>query len=334
MECKQVWGVYWSATGNTRRVVERLAAGLADGLGQGCRMVDLTPQNARAQPRQFRAGDLVVVGLPTYAGKLPNKILPDVRTKLRGGGALAVGVVTFGNRSFDNALAELCVTLETDGFHTVAAAAFVGRHAFTDRLAAGRPDGDDLRQADAFARCVAERVRALAAPPPRRPCPGTPPLPITCPRGRTASRPSFSRPSHRPIRAGAAAAGSVPGSVPWGPLTRPTSRRSRGPASSARPACAAAPAEPNTLTTRPFGPMWPCWSRIFPNPRKTAFSCSGRRPRGCGGAAPCGEGCQALCGSFFDKLSQSRGLPPPALSVLWGWRRKAGRGPAFRQACV
>ena len=121
MECKQVWGVYWSATGNTRRVVERLAAGLADGLGQGCRMVDLTPQNARAQPRQFRAGDLVVVGLPTYAGKLPNKILPDVRTKLRGGGALAVGVVTFGNRSFDNALAELCVTLETDGWGRPAA---------------------------------------------------------------------------------------------------------------------------------------------------------------------------------------------------------------------
>ena len=105
MECKQVWGVYWSATGNTRRVVERLAAGLADGLGQSCRMVDLTPQNARAQPRRFRAGDLVVVGLPTYAGKLPNKILPDVQTKLQGGGALAVGVVTFGNRSFDNALA-------------------------------------------------------------------------------------------------------------------------------------------------------------------------------------------------------------------------------------
>ena len=164
MECKQVWGVYWSATGNTRRVVERLAAGLADGLGQSCRMVDLTPQNARAQPRRFRAGDLVVVGLPTYAGKLPNKILPDVQTKLQGGGALAVGVVTFGNRSFDNALAELCVTLETDGFHTVAAAAFVGRHAFTDRLAAGRPDGDDLRQADAFARCVAERVRAAPRP--------------------------------------------------------------------------------------------------------------------------------------------------------------------------
>ena len=124
MECKQVWGVYWSATGNTRRVVERLAAGLADGLGQSCRMVDLTPQNARAQPRRFRAGDLVVVGLPTYAGKLPNKILPDVQTKLQGGGALAVGVVTFGNRSFDNALAELGVTLETDGFHAVAAAAF------------------------------------------------------------------------------------------------------------------------------------------------------------------------------------------------------------------
>ena len=327
MECKQVWGVYWSATGNTRRVVERLAAGLADGLGQSCRMVDLTPQNARAQPRRFRAGDLVVVGLPTYAGKLPNKILPDVQTKLQGGGALAVGVVTFGNRSCASRWRR---TGSTPWPPPPLSAAMPLPTVWRPAGRMGTTCGRRTPLPDVWRSGCAPWRR----PPPRRPCPGTPPLPTTCPGGRTASRPSFSRPSHRPIRAGAAAAGSVPGSVPWGPLTRPTSRRSRGPASSARPACAAAPAEPNTLTTRPFSPMWPCWSRIFPNPRKTAFSCSGRRPRGCGGAAPCGEGCQALCGSFFDKLSQSRGLPPPALSVLWGWRRKAGRGPAFRQACV
>ena len=65
----------------------------------------------------------------------------------------------------------------------MAAAAFVGRHAFTDRLAAGRPDGDDLRQADAFARCVAERVRALAAPPAPAAVPGDAAAAYYVPRG-------------------------------------------------------------------------------------------------------------------------------------------------------
>ena len=62
----------------------------------------------------------MVFGMPTYAGKLPNKMLPYVQQQIHGNGALAVGVVTFGNRSYDNSLAELCAALEADGFHTVA----------------------------------------------------------------------------------------------------------------------------------------------------------------------------------------------------------------------
>ena len=55
--------------------------------------------------------------MPTYAGKLPNKMLPFVQEEILGNGALAVGLVTFGNRSFDNSLAELCACLEAGGFH-------------------------------------------------------------------------------------------------------------------------------------------------------------------------------------------------------------------------
>ena len=61
-----------------------------------------------------------------------------------GNGALAVPVVTFGNRSFDNSLAELCASLENAGFHTIAAGAFACQHAFSDTLAAGRPDREDM----------------------------------------------------------------------------------------------------------------------------------------------------------------------------------------------
>ena len=77
--------------------------------------------------------------MPTYAGKLPNKMLPYVQQQIHGNGALAVGVVTFGNRSYDNSLAELCAALEADGFHTVA-----GGLCLPPRLygrAGGRPPG-------------------------------------------------------------------------------------------------------------------------------------------------------------------------------------------------
>ena len=107
---------------------------------------------------EFDPGDLVVFAMPTYAGKLPNKMLPFVREQIHGNGALAVGVVTFGNRSYDNALAELCAVLEADGFHTVAGAAFACRHAFTDALADGRPGLGRQAQMESFAARIADKV--------------------------------------------------------------------------------------------------------------------------------------------------------------------------------
>ena len=73
--------------------------------------------------------------------------------------------MTFGNRSYDNALAELCAVLEGDGFHTVAGGAFVGRHAFTDKLAEDRPDWDDRKELKNFAAAIADKVKNLTENP-------------------------------------------------------------------------------------------------------------------------------------------------------------------------
>ena len=51
--------------------------------------------------------------------------------------------------------------LESHGFHTVAAAAFVGQHAFASKLAPGRPDAEDIVRAEGFAEKVAEKVQTL-----------------------------------------------------------------------------------------------------------------------------------------------------------------------------
>ena len=111
MNISQVYAVYFSATGNTRKVTTTLANALAVSFDVPLEVRDFTLPAAREESYEFAAGDLVVFGMPTYAGKLPNKLLEFVKSGFHGNGALAVPVVTFGNRSFDNSLAELCACL-------------------------------------------------------------------------------------------------------------------------------------------------------------------------------------------------------------------------------
>lgn len=158
MEVKTVYAVYFSATGKTRRVASTLSNAIALALEVPLEIVDFTAPAAREEVYSFCETDLVIFAMPTYAGKLPNKLLPFVQTGFRGNGALAVPVVTFGNRSFDNSLAELCATLENDGFHTVAAGAFACQHAFSKTLAAGRPDADDMRKLGELGAAVVGKV--------------------------------------------------------------------------------------------------------------------------------------------------------------------------------
>ena len=147
----KVCGIYFSATGNTKKITETVAAQLAKDLGCPMELKDITAPAARTEVKEFPADTLVVAGSPTYAGKLPNKILPDFQTKLKGNGTPAVAVVTFGNRSFDNSLAELVSVLTPGCFRPVGGPAFACRHDFSDVLAGGRPSAEDLAAAEAFA---------------------------------------------------------------------------------------------------------------------------------------------------------------------------------------
>ena len=160
MERKKVWAVYFSATDTTKKTVLTIADEAARLLGAEREDYDFTLP--RMRENGFAAGkdDLVIFGTPVYAGRVPNVLLKYLAT-IQGNGALAVPVVLFGNRNFDDGLIELRDILENTGFHTVAAAAFVGEHSFSKTLAAGRPDADDMKEALAFAGKVTEKVKGL-----------------------------------------------------------------------------------------------------------------------------------------------------------------------------
>ena len=183
MKIERVVALYYSATGTTDKTVNTIAEALAEKLELPWERIGFTKPAEREKEYSFTENDLVVVGTPTYAGKMPNKLLPDFQEKLHGNGALAVPVVLFGNRSYDNSLAELVVTLEADGFHPVAAAAFVGRHAFTDKLADGRPDWNDKREMKTFAEKIADKVNNLTEMPACVQVPGDAAAPYYVPKG-------------------------------------------------------------------------------------------------------------------------------------------------------
>lgn len=160
MERKKVWAVYFSATDTTKKIVLTIADEAARLLGAEREDYDFTLPGMRKNGFAAGKDDLVIFGTPVYAGRVPNVLLKYLAT-IQGNGALAVPVVLFGNRNFDDGLIELRDILENTGFHTVAAAAFVGEHSFSKTLAAGRPDADDMKEALAFAGKIAEKVKGL-----------------------------------------------------------------------------------------------------------------------------------------------------------------------------
>lgn len=156
---KKITLVFFSPTGNTKKIVESIGNQLSEMLGLPVERDDFTLPDAHTAVRTYGAEDLVVFGVPTYAGRVPNKVLPFVQNLFKGNGTQAVAVVTFGNRSFDNSLSELHDELEKNGFSVLGAAAVVCSHAFA-AVGNGRPNDADREQLAAFTDSVAKKLQA------------------------------------------------------------------------------------------------------------------------------------------------------------------------------
>ncbi len=103
----------------------------------------------------------VVFVIPVYGGHIP-KIAAERLDKIRGkNNQPAVIVVVYGNRAFENALIDLDRFVSERGFNTIAAAAFVCEHSYSNPdtpIASGRPDDKDLVDATEFGRLVKEKI--------------------------------------------------------------------------------------------------------------------------------------------------------------------------------
>ena len=149
---------YFSPTGGTLQVAKHLAESMSKKICAEVEYHSYTLPKEREVMPTFDVDDIVVWATPVYAGRIPNKTLDYVRNALHGNGNLSVALVSFGNRAYDNALAELVGLMEDGGMRPVGAAAVVTRHVFSDTLGALRPNKDDISALEDFATNVSEKI--------------------------------------------------------------------------------------------------------------------------------------------------------------------------------
>ena len=89
MQIRRVHAVYFSGTGTTEKTVRRIAAQAAQQLGAELSAMDFTPPQARQETLHFAPEELVIFGVPTYAGRVPNVLLPFLKERVQGGGLCA-----------------------------------------------------------------------------------------------------------------------------------------------------------------------------------------------------------------------------------------------------
>ncbi len=152
MQISRVHSIFFSPAGSTKAVTEYIAGRVAEAFGVPHDSIDFTLPEERTNKYSYKPDELVVLGMPTYAGRIPNKALPFVQTLFEGQETPAICVVTYGNRDYDSSLTELVLEMTDNGFRVFAAGAFVCRHVFSDKIAAGRPDGADYGKMDEFAK--------------------------------------------------------------------------------------------------------------------------------------------------------------------------------------
>jgi ferredoxin len=159
MEVKEVKLIYFSPTGTTQKILESIAKGIAV---DNVEHINLTLPEAAQQTIPL-SDELVIIGAPVYGGRLPVDAINRFK-QLKASKTLAILIVVYGNREFEDALLELKNLAIDLGFNPVAGGAFIGEHSFATKdvpIANGRPDSLDVQKAVDFGAKIKQKIKAL-----------------------------------------------------------------------------------------------------------------------------------------------------------------------------
>lgn len=152
------YAIYFSPTNGTQNVVKALAGEFGDYKG-----VDLCSREADTD-MTFAQGDVCIVAVPSYGGRVPAAL--QRMSGYKGNGAKAILVVVYGNRAYEDTLRELQDYLTARDFDCTAAVAAIAEHSIMRQFASGRPNDSDKKQLAEFSRQIISKISQNA---PREP---------------------------------------------------------------------------------------------------------------------------------------------------------------------
>lgn len=144
----------FSPTGGTKKVVEILTSQWDGPVEE----MDLTDAKEDFSAVGLDVEDVALIAVPSYGGRVPALAIERIK-KIRGNQARCILVCVYGNRAYEDTLAELSDTAEQSGFRVAAAVCAVAEHSIMHQYAAGRPDQQDQRELQDFAQKIFDKIR-------------------------------------------------------------------------------------------------------------------------------------------------------------------------------
>lgn len=148
----KVYEFCFSPTGGTRKCADFLASAL----GGEVIFVDLI-HPVEDLPALFPE-DVAVLAVPSFGGRVPSAAAQRLQA-LQGNDARAVLLCVYGNRAYEDTLAELEDTARRAGFRPVAGVAALAEHSIARQIAAGRPDKADSARLTEFGHRIAQKLQ-------------------------------------------------------------------------------------------------------------------------------------------------------------------------------
>ena len=156
--------IVFSPTGGTEKVAHIIGRQWSENTIK----IDLSDPKADFSGYTINEEDRVLVAMPSFGGRAPAAAIERLR-KIAGNGGKCTLVCVYGNRAYEDTLAEMEDAAKECGFRVVAAVAAVAQHSILPQYAAGRPDASDKKQLEQFAEQIAGKTEAVVSIPGNRP---------------------------------------------------------------------------------------------------------------------------------------------------------------------
>lgn len=150
--------IIFSPTGGTKKAAEAIMSEWSGSV----ETIDLCDPSIDFTKFSFDKRDVTLIALPSYGGRVP-ALAARRLSQIRGNSARCVLLCVYGNRAYEDTLAEMEDVAKKCGFNIVAAISAIAEHSIMHQYAAGRPDKQDIQKLKYYAQTILDKINSEAS---------------------------------------------------------------------------------------------------------------------------------------------------------------------------